>query len=39
MESGTEAFKRGAYVNVMEFNHDGGQLLLGLRNTQFTQSN
>ena len=39
MESGTEAFKRGAYVNVMEFNHDGGQLQLGLRNTQFTQSN
>ena len=39
MESGTEAFNRGAYWNQMEFSHDGGQLQLGLRNPTWVQSN
>ena len=39
MESGTEAFNRGAYVNVMEFDHEGGDLTIGLRNDNWVQSN
>ncbi|MCR5131739.1 MAG: CotH kinase family protein [Prevotella sp.] len=39
MESGTEAFNRGAYWNHMEFEHDGGELQLGLRNQGWIQGN
>ena len=39
MESGTEAFNRGGYVNAMEFDHEGGDLTIGLRNDNWVQSN
>lgn len=39
MESGTEAFARGAYENQMEFTHRGGSLQFGLRNETWAQSN
>ncbi|MBO4485830.1 MAG: CotH kinase family protein, partial [Prevotella sp.] len=39
MESGTEAFNRGAYENVMEFDHEGGDLTIGLLNENRVQSN
>ena len=39
MESGAEAFKRGAYLNEMEFDHEGGDLSIGLKNSNFTSNN
>lgn len=39
MESGTDAFSRGAYENQMEFSHEGGSLQLGLRNEAQVESN
>lgn len=39
MESATAAFEQGGYANVMEFEHRGGNVNIGLRNTTFVQSN
>ena len=39
MESGTDAFGRGAYENQMTFTHSGGDLQIGLRNSNFVQGN
>ena len=39
MESGTEAFSRGAYQNMMEFDHQGGDLVIGLKNETFMNNN
>lgn len=39
MESGTNAFSRGAYWNTMTFTHHGGSLRLGLRNEAWVKSN
>ncbi len=39
MESGTEAFSQGAYMNEMEFDHEGGDLVIGLKNETFNYNN
>ena len=39
MESGTEAFAQGAYLNQMVFDHKGGDLVIGLKNETFTRNN
>ena len=39
METGTEAFSRGAYENQMTFTHEGGSLDVGLINETMVQSN
>ncbi len=39
MESGTEAFSQGAYQNQMEFDHEGGDLSIGLKNATYTADN
>lgn len=39
METATKAFSEGAYQNSMEFDHNGGDLRLGLINEVFTQNN
>ena len=39
MESAAEAFAQGAYWNTMEFDFDGGDMLLGLKNELWTQDN
>lgn len=39
METATKAFSDGAYQNAMEFDHNGGDLRLGLINEVFTQNN
>lgn len=39
METATEAFSQGAYLNEMEFDHAGGDLKLGLVNQTFVNSN
>ena len=39
MESGTEAFSQGAYLNEMEFDHEGGSLVIGLKNETFSSNN
>ncbi len=39
METGTEAFRQGAYFNQMEFTHDGGDLTIGLIDEVFTKGN
>ncbi len=39
MESGTAAFAQGAYQNQMEFDHEGGDICIGLKNETFTSNN
>ena len=39
MESGTRAFKDGYYWNELEFDHDGGDLVIGLKNDNFISNN
>lgn len=39
MESGTHAFRDGYYWNELEFDHDGGDLVIGLRNDNFVNNN
>ena len=39
MESGTEAFSQGAYLNKMEFDHEGGDISIGLKNETYTANN
>lgn len=39
MESGTEAFSQGAYLNEMEFDHESGDLVIGLKNETFNNNN
>lgn len=39
MESGTAAFAQGAYQNQMEFDHEGGDISIGLKNETFTSNN
>lgn len=39
MESGTRAFKDGYYWNELEFDHDGGDLIIGLRNDEYINNN
>ncbi len=39
MESGTEAFSQGAYLNEMEFDHEGGNIVIGLKNETFSKNN
>lgn len=39
MESGTAAFAQGAYENQMEFDHEGGDLTIGLKNDAFNYNN
>lgn len=39
MESGTHAFRDGYYWNELEFDHDGGDLIIGLRNREFVNDN
>ena len=39
MESGTRAFKDGYYWNELEFDHDGGDLIIGLKNDEFISNN
>ena len=39
MESGTRAFKGGYYWNELEFDHDGGDLVIGLKNSEYINNN
>jgi hypothetical protein len=39
MESGTAAFAQGAYQNQMEFDHEGGNINIGLKNATNTADN
>ena len=39
METATEAFRQGAYDNIMEFDHKGGELKIGLVNDIFVSNN
>lgn len=39
MESGTRAFKDGYYWNELEFDFDGGDLVIGLKNDNFVNNN
>ncbi len=39
MESGTAAFAQGGYLNQMEFDHEGGNISIGLKNETFTSNN
>ena len=39
MESGTRAFKDGYYWNELEFDFDGGDLIIGLKNDNFISNN